>query len=60
MALPIKMTAQGIRDLNDRGPKKKAVAPVESIPPAATDEQPAVASPPATEDATAAAVAHHG
>jgi hypothetical protein len=62
----MKMTGQGIRDLNDRGPKKKPVEPAASVEPeastepAANVETTAAVPPPAAKDATTPAVVHHG
>ena len=72
MESSIKLTGQGIRDLNDRGPKKKMVAPTGGVPPDAAavtapdavkvagDVEPAAALAPIAEDATIPAAAHHG
>jgi hypothetical protein len=49
MESAIKMTAQGVRDLNNTGPKKKEAAPIVAAAPVITDQappaEPAAASP---------------
>jgi hypothetical protein len=70
MESPIKLTGQGIRDLNDRGPKKKPAVAADAgalvgdtvaLAGAPAVEGAPVAMPtPVTDDATTPAVAHNG
>jgi hypothetical protein len=66
MESPIKLTGQGIRDLNDRGPKKKPAAPTEAgalvgdTVASAVEGAPVAMPAPVTDDATTPVVAQNG
>jgi hypothetical protein len=65
MESPIKLTGQGIRDLNDRGPKKKPAATeagalVGETVASAVEGAPVAMPAPVTDDATTPVVAHNG
>ena len=74
MESPIKLTGQGIRDLNSRGPKKKPAVPAEAVAPVtdavspdavaldatAPDGAPIAVPAPSTDDVTTPAAVNHG
>jgi hypothetical protein len=66
MESPIKLTGQGIRDLNDRGPKKKPAVSTEAgalvgeTVASAVEGAPVAMPAPVTDDVTIPAVAHNG